>query len=167
MYVERRVTPLNIYERQAPEEAIRAAIIDYGNAIKDLAAANIFPGDLLLKNFGVTRHGRVVSYDYDELTLLTDCNIRPLPAPRDDDEAFSAEPWFYVGENDFFPEEFQTWLGLASPRRKVFIDCHADLFGIDFWKCTQERIRSGEVIHIYPYPPSRHLSAKWESGCET
>jgi isocitrate dehydrogenase kinase/phosphatase len=165
LYAERRVTPLNIYVQQAPADAVRAAIIDYGNAIKDLAAANIFTGDLLLKNFGVTRHGRVVSYDYDELCLLTDCNVRVLPQPRDDDETLSAEPWFYVGENDFFPEEFRAWLGLPSPWREIFVERHIDLFNVDFWRCTQEYIRAGDVIHIYPYPPSQHLSTQWESVC--
>ncbi|HJX87726.1 MAG TPA: bifunctional isocitrate dehydrogenase kinase/phosphatase, partial [Gemmatimonadales bacterium] len=108
LYTERRVTPLNLYLRDAGEEAARDAVIDYGTAIKDLAAADIFTGDMLLKNFGVTRNGRVICYDYDELCLLSDCRFRRLPEPTTIEEEFSAEPWFHVNEQDVFPEEFGT-----------------------------------------------------------
>jgi isocitrate dehydrogenase kinase/phosphatase len=135
-------------------------VVDYGNCIRDLAAANIFPGDILLKNFGVTRHGRVVFYDYDELTLLTECKFREMPRSTDDDEELSEEPWFYVGPNDFFPEEFRTWLGLASPWREVFMQHHGDLFELDFWRDTQNRIKAGEIIDILPYSPRLRLRQK-------
>lgn len=157
LYTERRLTPLNLYVREAEEEARRAAVVDYGDAIKDLARANIFPGDILLKNFGVTRHGRIVFYDYDELCLVTDCVFRTMPRPATEDEELAQEPWFFVGDNDFFPEEFQTWLGLESGLREVFLEHHADLFGVGFWENIQHRIQAGEIIHIYPYPQSKRL----------
>ncbi len=158
LYIERRVQPLDIHVREAAEKAVRDAVIDYGRAIKDLAAANIFPGDLLLKNFGVTRHGRVVFYDYDELCLLTDCNFRTAPTPRDSIEELSAEPWFFVGEHDCFPAEFKPWLGLQEPWRSVFMEHHADLYEPDFWRDLQSRILAGEVIDILPYPHSKRLN---------
>ncbi len=159
LYTERRLTPLNIYVREAAREAGRAAVIDYGDAVKDLARANIFPGDLLLKNFGVTRHGRVVFYDYDELCLLTDCRFRAMPQPRDEDEELAPEPWFFVDDDDFFPEEFRTWLGLDSALREVFMRYHADLFAVNFWADIQSRIKAGEIIHIFPYSQSKRLSS--------
>jgi isocitrate dehydrogenase kinase/phosphatase len=157
LYVEHRVQPLDLFINQGDDDAVAAAVIDYGFAVKDLACANIFPGDLLLKNFGVTRHGRVVFYDYDELCLLTDCNFRCVPEPRDFVEEMSDEPWFYVGEHDCFPSEFKTWLGLEEPWRSLYMEHHADLFEIDFWIGIQDRIKSGEVIDIRPYAPSRRL----------
>lgn len=157
LYTERRTIPLNLYLKEAPEAARRAAVIDYGYTIKDLAAANIFPGDILLKNFGVTRHGRVVFYDYDELCLVTDCQFREMPDARDDDDEFSAEPWFFVGESDVFPAEFRTFLGLPQPLRQIFAERHAELFGVEFWQQLQRRHRAGEVIDIFPYRVSRRL----------
>lgn len=159
LYTERRVTPLDVYLQHAGPEATHAAVMDYGNAIKDLARANIFTGDVLSKNFGVTRHGRVVSYDYDELCLLTDCNFRTLPVARNEEEELSGEPWFYVSENDYFPEEFESFFGLTGPRREAFRERHADLFRVEFWRQIQERIRSGELIHIFPYPETLRLSS--------
>ena len=157
LYTERRLTPLNLYVQETSQAAAREAVIDYGKAIKDLAATNIFPGDVLLKNFGVTRHGRVVFYDYDELCLLTDCKFRTLPQARDLFEEFEADPWFYVGPMDIFPEEFRTFLGLKEPLRSAFIDAHEDLFGIEFWRSMQARHKAGEVVDIFPYPESKHL----------
>ena len=156
-YVERRVTPLNIYLREADEGSARKAIVDYGNAIKDLAATNIFPGDMLLKNFGVTRHGRVVFYDYDELCLLTSCNFRPLPQARSYDEELSDEPWFTAGENDVFPEEFRYFLGLKGAPKDLFENHHADLFEVHFWHQIQTRINAGRIIDIFPYEQINRL----------
>ncbi len=156
-YVERRVTPLNVYLREADETSARRAIVDYGNAIKDLAATNIFPGDMLLKNFGVTRHGRVVFYDYDELCLLTSCNFRPLPQARSYDEELSDEPWFAADENDVFPEEFRYFLGLKGASKDLFESHHADLFEVHFWNQIQTRIRTGKIIDIFPYGQSKRL----------
>ncbi|MGI8587288.1 MAG: bifunctional isocitrate dehydrogenase kinase/phosphatase [Chloroflexia bacterium] len=157
LYTERRLTPLNLYLREVGPEQAEAAVIDYGQTIKDLAATNIFPGDILLKNFGVTRHGRVVFYDYDELCLLTDCNFREMPTTQDADEAVSSEPWFFVGENDVFPEELATFLGLPPPLRAVFTESNSDLFGVPFWTDLQARHRAGEVLDIFPYKESRRL----------
>jgi isocitrate dehydrogenase kinase/phosphatase len=160
LYVERQVTPLNIFLHEADETAARAAVVDYGNAIKDLAASGIFPGDLLLKNFGVTRHGRVVFYDYDELCLLSDCHFRALPPSRTYEEEISAEPWFAVRENDIFPEEFERFLGLQGDLRDVFLEHHADLFDPHFWQQHQARLQTGEAIHIFPYDRSKRLVQK-------
>jgi isocitrate dehydrogenase kinase/phosphatase len=159
LYVERRVVPLNLFLREADPAAARDAVLDYGQTIKDLAATNIFPGDLLLKNFGVTRHGRVIFYDYDELCLLGDCNFRDLPAPRDLDDEMSAEPWFYVGSADVFPEEFARFLGLEGELRRAFVEAHGDLLTAPYWRGMQARHRSGEVIDIFPYAAGRRLGA--------
>ncbi|MCS6909068.1 MAG: bifunctional isocitrate dehydrogenase kinase/phosphatase [Anaerolineales bacterium] len=159
VYVERRVKPLNLYLREASPEEARDAVLDYGQAIKDLAATNIFPGDLLLKNFGVTRHKRVIFYDYDELTMLTDCNFRDLPPPSSYDDEMSAEPWYYVGEKDIFPEEFGNFLGLTGELRRAFLEAHGDLLTPRFWRDMQARHRAGEVLEIPPYRASRRLNA--------
>ncbi len=160
VYTERRVTPLNLYLQTANEAAGRDAVLDFGRTIKDLAATNIFPGDLLLKNFGVTRHGRVVFYDYDEICLLTECNFRLMPEPRTDDEAFAAEPWFYVGPHDIFPCELATFMGLYGPLREVFVAAHGDLLAPDFWRGMQALHVAGEVVDIFPYRPERRLRAR-------
>jgi isocitrate dehydrogenase kinase/phosphatase len=156
-YVERRVTPLNIYLSEVDEIKARAAIIDYGRAIKDLAATNIFPGDMLLKNFGVTRHGRVVFYDYDELSFLSDCTFRVMPPSRSYEEELSEEPWFSVGENDIFPEEFSYFLGLTGGLKDLFLQEHSDLFEVDLWQQIQAQIRARTVMDIFPYEQSKRL----------
>jgi isocitrate dehydrogenase kinase/phosphatase len=157
LYTERRVTPLNLYLRQATPQAARDALIDYGQAIKDLAASNIFPGDLLLKNFGVTRHGRVIFYDYDELRLLTDCNFRRMPQARNDDEEMAAEPWFYVGPHDMFPEEFSRYMGLYGELGDFFFQMHGDLLTTEFWTGMQALHHAGEVVDVFAYPQARRL----------
>jgi len=157
-YIERRVVPLNIYLKEADEARARAATVDYGNAIKDLAVSNIFPGDLLVKNFGVTRHGRVVFYDYDELCLLSFCNFRVMPQPQTYEEEISSEVWFGVGSNDVFPEELQNFLGLKRSLRKIFIAHHSELFDVTFWRKIQSRINAGELIEIFPYGERNRLS---------
>jgi len=157
VYTERRLTPLNLYLRQAAPAAVRDVLIDYGQAIKDLAATNIFPGDLLLKNFGVTRHGRVIFYDYDELCLLTDCNFRRLPQARNDDEEMAAEPWFYVGPHDLFPEEFSRFMGLYADLGDFFFQVHGDLLTTEFWTRMQALHQAGEVVDIFAYPHARRL----------
>jgi isocitrate dehydrogenase kinase/phosphatase len=154
IYVERRVTPLNLFVREQPEEKVREVIDDYGMAIKELAAANIFPGDVLLKNFGVKRDGRVIFYDYDELCLLSEIHFREMPASSGDEE-LSSEPWFYVGEHDVFPSEFERFLGLTGEHRALFKEAHGDLFGTEFWRRMQERHAAGELIQVFPY--RRHL----------
>ncbi|MBA3469991.1 MAG: bifunctional isocitrate dehydrogenase kinase/phosphatase [Herpetosiphonaceae bacterium] len=158
VYVERRVTPLDVYLREAEPAAAAAATLEFGNAIKDLAISNIFPGDMLLKNFGVTRNGRVVFYDYDELSLMTTCNFKHMPEPTSYDEEIAAEPWYAVGENDVFPEEFRYFLGLRTPLRDVFMRSHGEILTVDFWQQIQARLNAGEVIDIFPYDSSQRLS---------
>jgi isocitrate dehydrogenase kinase/phosphatase len=151
LYTERKVTPLNLFLRDADEAAARAAVLDYGNAIKDLAAADIFTGDMLLKNFGVTRNGRVICYDYDELCLLSECRFRRIPAATSMEDEFSAEPWFYVGEQDVFPEEFTPFLVPPGELRTSFLEAHGDLLDISFWQDVQRRLAAGEVVDVFPY----------------
>ena len=156
LYAERRVTPLDLFLRERDEWTARHALLDFGQAIRDLAATNTFPGDLLLKNFGVTRTGRVIFYDYDELSLLTDCNFRDLPEPSEDEET-AEEPWFYVGPNDVFPEEFIRFLGLPERLRGVFVRAQGDVLTAGFWRAMQERHRAGEVVDIFPYRDNQRL----------
>jgi len=157
LYTERKVTPLDVYLRRSFEDAATRAVIDYGQAIRELCAANVFPGDFLLKNFGVTRHHRIVFYDYDELCLVTDCNFRELPAPRNAEEELEAEAWFTVGEHDIFPEEFRRFLGLGGRLREVFERHHGDLFRAAWWRELQARLAAGEFPDVRPYPDARRL----------
>jgi isocitrate dehydrogenase kinase/phosphatase len=157
-YVERRIRPLNLFLAEENTDAVKAAARDYGQAMKDLAASNIFPGDLFTKNFGVTRHGRVVFYDYDELSFVTDCNFRKLPEATPPEEEMAAEPWFSVGENDIFPEEFPAFLRLPEPAQSAFLEHHGDLFRPEFWRTVQEKLRAGERPEIFPYRPERRLA---------
>jgi isocitrate dehydrogenase kinase/phosphatase len=157
LYTERRVTPLNLYLRQVDEPRAVDAVLDYGQAIKDLAAANIFTGDMLLKNFGVTRHGRVIFYDYDELCLLTECRFREIPRSHHDEDEYSAEPWFPVGESDVFPEEFRAFLSLPGKPGEAFKAVHGDLLTVEYWRRMQRLAEEGEVVDIFPYKPTRRL----------
>lgn len=156
-YVERRVTPLDLFLNEAEPAVAESVVIDYGRAIKDLAMINVFPGDMLIKNFGVTRLGRVVFYDYDELCPLLECNFRKLPEARRYEDELSAEPWFTIGEHDVFPEEFSAFLGLPPKLRQVFLKYHGDLLKPDFWLQTQAQIRIGALTHIRPYGKSQKL----------
>ena len=151
LYIERRMVPLNLWLEQVQGQQLRDAIEEYGNAIRQLAAANIFPGDMLFKNFGVTRHGRVVFYDYDEICYMTEVNFRDIPPPRYPEDEMAAEPWYSVAPGDVFPEEFRHWL-CADPRIKpLFEEMHADLFQAEYWRALQERIRHGHVEDVYAY----------------
>jgi len=156
-YVERRVTPLDVYLAGAPDETAVAAVDDFGQAIKDLAANGIFPGELLPKNFGVTRHARVVSYDYDELSFLTDFTFRDIPVASFDEDELSDESWFGVGPRDLFPEEFRRFIGLPDNLLDVLSRNHSDLFDVAYWHEMQRRVSSGEIIDIFPYRPSLRL----------
>ena len=165
VYVERRLIPLDIYLKQSDPQSAKAAVIDYGRAIKDLATINVFPGDMLLKNFGVTSLGRVIFYDYDELCPLTDCNFRWLPQARHYDDEMAPEPWFMVADNDVFPEEFSSFLALSPDLRQIFLKHHSDLLTPEFWKTMQAQIRSGVLAPIFPYgnaqrlrPPGAHAA---------
>ena len=150
-WTERRMTPLNIYLEHANEAQVRDALEEYGLAIKQLAAANIFPGDMLLKNFGVTRHGRVVFYDYDEISYLTEVNFRKIPAARYPEDEMSSEPWYSVGPLDVFPEEFPPFLFVDIRQRRLFNQLHGDLFTAEYWQGLQAAIREGKVIDVFPY----------------
>jgi len=155
MYIERRMTPLNLYVREASREQAEKAVLDYGQAIRDLAVTNIFPGDLLLKNFGVTRHGRVIFYDYDELCLVTDCRFREVPESRYEEDEMLAETWYYVGENDVFPETFINFLGFDPHLKQVFLNAHREILTADWWRGIQERLREGDVLEVLPYHKHR------------
>jgi isocitrate dehydrogenase kinase/phosphatase len=157
VYAERRVTPLDLLLEQGPPEAALAALLDWGAAVKNLAAADIFPGDLFLKNFGVTRHGRVVFYDYDEITLVTRCRFRRLPEPRHDEDETAAEPWFQVGDDDIFPEEIIRFLGIPEELRAPFLAVHGDLFDAPFWQAVQDCHAQGVVIDVFPYSAAARL----------
>ncbi len=157
LYAERRVTPLNLFLREADEWTARRAVLDFGQALRDLAATDTFPGDLLTKNFGVTRHGRVIFYDYDELSRVTDLAFRDVPPVRHEEDETSAEPTFYVGERDVFPEEFLPFVGLQGRLRDVFLQAHGELLTGRWWRGVQERLRAGEIVDIFPYRDEQRL----------
>jgi isocitrate dehydrogenase kinase/phosphatase len=160
VYIERRMIPLNIYLQEAGPEQLAHAVVEYGNAIKDLVAANIFPGDMLWKNFGVTRHGKVVFYDYDEIEYLTDCNFRRVPAARHEEDELSGEVWYAVNKGDVFPETFGPFL-LGNPQvRDIFMAHHADLLDAAFWQGCKERILAGHVHDVFPYDPGKRFSSR-------
>ena len=151
LYTERLMTPLNLFVETADEQSLRDALDEYGNAIKQLAAANIFPGDMLLKNFGVTRHGRVVFYDYDEICYLTDVNFRALPEPQTIEEEMAGETWFSVGPRDVFPEDLRRFLFGRRGIKRMFLAMHGELFDPEFWKGLQRAIAEGNVMDVFPY----------------
>lgn len=171
LYIERRMEPLNIYlhdaELKDEQEKIEHAVLEYGNAIRELAIANIFPGDMLWKNFGVTRFSRVVFYDYDEIEYMTDCKFRRIPPAPNPEMEMSGEAWYSVARADVFPEEFATFL-LTSPRiRAAFMKNHADLLDVGFWQETQEAIRRGEIKDFFPYPESLRFCKTYGRGCSS
>jgi isocitrate dehydrogenase kinase/phosphatase len=154
LYIERRMIPLNIYLDEADEDERDHALREYGQAIKEMVAANIFPGDMLYKNFGMTRQGRVVFYDYDEVLYLTDCNFRKVPEPRTPEDEMASEPWYPIGPHDVFPEEFGTFLLGNAKVRGPFLRYHADLLTAEYWQERQDRIRAGLLEDVFPYPES-------------
>jgi len=167
VYIERRMIPLNIYlqeafdtgvEELAAKEQIERAVVEYGNAIKDLVAANIFPGDMLWKNFGITRHGKVVFYDYDEIEYITDCKFRKVPTPRNEEDEMSGEIWYSVGPKDVFPETFGPFLLGNDAVRGVFMQHHADLLDAAFWQNHQSRIQAGHVFDVFPYEQDKRFA---------
>jgi isocitrate dehydrogenase kinase/phosphatase len=157
LYIERRMSPLNLYLATADEDDIVHAAAEYGDAIRQLAAANIFPGDFLFKNFGVTRQGRVVFYDYDELCYLTECRFRDIPPPPFPEMEMSDEPWYTAAPGDVFPEEFETFL-LTEPRfRRAFRARHKEIFEPGWWRARQAAIDAGQVEDVFPYPTVRRF----------
>ncbi len=165
LYIERRMIPLNIYLQEAfdlKDDAranfqIEKVVIEYGNAIKDLVRANIFPGDMLWKNFGVTRHGKVVFYDYDEIEYISDCNFRVVPQPRNEEDEMSGEVWYSVAKNDVFPETFAPFLLGNDVVRSVFMKHHADLLDAAFWQSHKDRIKAGHVHDVFPYEQEKRF----------
>ncbi|KQN49523.1 isocitrate dehydrogenase [Serratia sp. Leaf50] len=158
LYIERRMTPLNIYLEHATSQQLHDVIEEYGNAIKQLAAANIFPGDMLFKNFGVTRHGRVVFYDYDEICYMTQINFRNLPPALYPEDELANGPWYSVAENDVFPEEFRYFLCSDKRLRPLFDVLHGDLFCPDYWRSLQQRILDGHIEDVYAYRRRQRFS---------
>jgi isocitrate dehydrogenase kinase/phosphatase len=164
LYIERRLVPLDVWLTSASPAQAREAVIDYGQAVRDLAFSNIFAGDLLLKNFGVTRHGRVIFYDYDEVTFVTDCRFRPLPESERLEDEMSAEPWFFVGPSDVFPEEFIRFLGLGPELEQVFRTYHAELLSWRWWTRLKEKLERGESIEVLPYSPRTRTTRLTATG---
>ena len=169
LYIERRMEPLNLYlekaEKAGRADQVEEAVREYGNAIRELAIANIFPGDMLWKNFGVTRYGRVVFYDYDEIEYMTDCKFRRIPPPPNFEAEMSGEAWYSVSRLDVFPEEFQTFLLVSDKIREAFMRHHPDLFDVEFWQKTQEQIRMGAMQDFFPYPESQRFCNVFGNGC--
>ena len=157
LYTERRVRPLDLYLDEVDPDQARKATLQFGQAIKDLAAADIFPGDMLVKNFGVTRHGRVIFYDYDEVAPLTECNFRSRPDAAYPEAELSVSPHFYVGPDDVFPEEWRAFLGPPGPLRHTLHEAHPELFDPAWWRSMQDRQRAGEVVDFFPYEEERRL----------
>ncbi len=157
LYTERRMTPLNIYMEQCDDKQLKAVVEDYGQALKELIAANIFPGDMLFKNFGVTRHHRVIFYDYDEISYMTDMNFRAIPPARYPEDELASEPWYSVAENDVFPEEFRYFLCCDKQVCHYFEAQHHDLLSPEYWQQQQQRIKQGYIEDVYAYPQSKRF----------
>jgi isocitrate dehydrogenase kinase/phosphatase len=161
-YIERRMVPLNLFLKDAiaagDHAAIERATIEYGNAIKDLVAANIFPGDMLWKNFGITRQGKVVFYDYDEIEYLSECNFRHVPPPAPAGSAQSKQDvWFDVGPKDVFPKTFGPFLLGNARVREAFLKHHAELLDPDYWNLHKQRIQAGAMLDVFPYEAQRRF----------
>jgi isocitrate dehydrogenase kinase/phosphatase len=160
LYTERLMTPMNLYMKGKSDAELEILLDEYGNAIKQLAAANIFPGDMLLKNFGVTRHGRVIFYDYDEICYLTEINFREIPKSEYKEDALSSQPWFSVSPQDVFPEEFIDFLFHLPKLREMFCALHGELFTVDYWQTLQENIQKEQIMDVFPYRQSRRFRRK-------
>jgi len=154
VYVERKMTPLNLYINDCDSKALAQVMLDYGRAIKDLAGANIFPGDMLMKNFGVTRWGRVVFYDYDEICPLTDCNFREVPQTQNALEELSSDSYFDIEPNDIFPSQFKVFFSANELAFNAFNSHHSDLFNAQFWQTCQQQVQQGYLPDVYPYKQS-------------
>ncbi len=160
LYIERRMLPLNLYLDQAGERQVAAIISDYGNAIKELASVNIFPGDMLFKNFGVTRGGRVVFYDYDEIAYMSEINFRRIPPPPTPEDELSAEAWYPVAPNDVFPEEFEPFL-LSGDKVRWHFDGHRDLLTAEYWNAVKARVGRGQIADVFPYPDAARFARRY------
>lgn len=161
LYIERRMTPLNIALEQADDTEKQRLMQDYGQALKDMVAANIFPGDMLLKNFGVTRHGRVVFYDYDEVQYLLDMNFRAIPTPDNWDDMLSAEPWYPIHPGDVFPEQIATFVTSQPQLRDLLSQSHPELLDYQYWQQKQQSIRQGQVEDVFPYSQQQRFCLRY------
>ncbi|WP_281645363.1 bifunctional isocitrate dehydrogenase kinase/phosphatase [Parendozoicomonas sp. Alg238-R29] len=161
LYIERRMTPLNIYLDKANPEETEEAIDEYGHALKEMIGVNIFPGDMLLKNFGVTNNRRVVFYDYDEVQYMTEMNFRKIPPPRCYEDEMAAEPWYSVAPNDVFPEELATFVTTLPNARKLLQQLHPDLLDAEYWKDIQKRVANGDFLDVFPYPDKQRFYHQW------
>jgi isocitrate dehydrogenase kinase/phosphatase len=160
MYTERRMIPLNIYLESCHTHEAMRAVEEYGSAILQLAKANIFPGDMMTKNFGVTRQKRVIFYDYDEIEFLVDMNFRKKPKAETFDQIYASEPWYDIAPNDVFPEDFKRFMIGRADVKEHFFNFHKNIFDPIYWIEIQKRINRGELIHAFPYPREirfRHL----------
>lgn len=151
LYIERRMIPLNIYINQVDDKEQQRILKEYGHAIKDIANAGLFAGDLLIKNFGVTNHGRVVFYDYDEIVPMEQCNFRKIPKPQTEEQEMASEPWYTVGENDIFPEEFEFYLITDPTQKQYFKNSHGDLLQASYWQQVQQNLNKGVLPDVFPY----------------
>ena len=158
LYIERRMIPLNLYLSEADDSALEHAIKEYGNTIKELIKANIFPGDMLLKNFGVTRHNRVVFYDYDEIMPMKKVNVRAIPPARTPEQEMATEPWYRVEDNDFFPEQFEHFVMSYPNVRALLLKHHADLLDPAYWQSIKQNLEKNVRADIFPYPVSVRFS---------
>jgi isocitrate dehydrogenase kinase/phosphatase len=106
---------------------------------------------MLWKNFGITRHGKVVFYDYDEIEYITDCNFRKCPhraMKKTKCPARSGTPW---GPKTCSRRPLAPFL-LGNPAvREIFMKHHADLLEASFWQRHKDRILQGHVIDVFPY----------------
>ena len=162
LYIERRMTPLNLYLEEVDEQQAREILDDWGLSLKQLMGVNIFPGDLLFKNFGVNCQQKVVFYDYDEICYLSECNFRKIPTPRSSLDLFRDEPWYSVNPNDIFPEEFITFVSTDPKIRKMLMELHPDLFDSSSWKNAQECLAAGMQADVFPYPQKLRFSQNLE-----
>jgi isocitrate dehydrogenase kinase/phosphatase len=163
LYIERRMTPLNLYLGETNQQQAREILDDWGLALKQLMGVNIFPGDLLFKNFGVNCQQKVVFYDYDEICYLSECNFRKIPPPRSSLDLFRDEPWYSVNPNDIFPEEFITFVSTDPEIRKTLLELHPDLFDPGSWRNAQESLKAGIQADVFPYPQKLRFSRNRET----
>ena len=151
LYIERRMVPLNLYQQDADQAKIREILDDWGLALKQLMGVNIFPGDLLFKNFGVNCQGKVVFYDYDEVCYLSEVNFRKIPPPHSSLDIYRDEPCYSVNPNDVFPEEFITFVTTDAQIRHMLMELHPELFDYSYWQKAQQNLAAGIQADVFPY----------------
>jgi isocitrate dehydrogenase kinase/phosphatase len=164
LYIERRMVPLNMYLAHAPDDALEHVVREYGNTIKDLIKANIFPGDMLLKNFGVTRQNRIVFYDYDELMPMKEIRVRAIPPARTPEQEMASEPWYRVEENDFFPEQFEHFVMSYPKVRELLLKHHADLLDATYWQEIIRDLEKGVRADVFPYARKSRFGERFSGG---